>query len=334
MRSSVATMTFAALDSSTPRPLVIAHRGASGHRPEHTLEAYALAIEMGADYVEPDLVSTRDGVLVARHENEIGGTTDVATKFPGRRRTRVVDGDSVSGWFVEDFTLAEVRTLRARERLSQRNHAFDGQFGIPTFDEVLALVASKSRETRRTIGVYPETKHPSYFASIGLPLEVPLLKSLTQSGLNRKDAPVFVQSFEVENLRRLHKITTVRLIQLIDAGGGPADGGRGDTPRQYRDMLSVPALRAIAAYAYGIGVAKALVQPLTNGGALGTPTSLVADAHGAGLAVHVWTMRRDTAFLPAGYAGDATAEWRHFARLGVDGIFGDFPDDGVRARAR
>jgi glycerophosphoryl diester phosphodiesterase len=313
-------------------PLVIAHRGASGHRPEHTLEAYALAIEMGADYIEPDLVSTRDSVLVARHENEIGETTDAATKFPERMSTRTVDGRSITGWFVEDFTLAEVRSLRARERLPQRNHAFDGQFAVPTFDEVLTLVARKSRETGRTIGVYPETKHPSHFASIGLPLEAPLLKSLRQFGLDRKDAPVFVQSFEVGNLRRLHALTDVRLVQLIDASGGPADLQAGATPTRYRDLLSPAALRDIAGYANAIGAAKTLVQPVMPDGSLGMPTSLVADAHAAGLAVHVWTMRRDAMFLAAAYGGDAVAEWRRFAALGVDGIFGDFPDDGVRAR--
>nr|MCU0619509.1 glycerophosphodiester phosphodiesterase [Gemmatimonadaceae bacterium] len=217
--------------TGAPLPVVIAHRGASGHRPEHTIAAYTLAVRMGADYIEPDLVSTKDGVLVCRHENEIGGTTDVATRFPDRRRTQVIDGDTVSGWFTEDFTLAELRTLRAKERLASRSHAHDFAEGVPTFDEVLALAARLGRERGRAVGVYPETKHPTHFARIGLALEPALVRSLRAAGLDRRDAPVFVQSFERTNLVALRRMTAVRLIQLMAGPGGPP----GDTLR-YADM--------------------------------------------------------------------------------------------------
>jgi glycerophosphoryl diester phosphodiesterase len=297
------------------RPLVIAHRGASGYRPEHTLEAYRLAVEMGADYIEPDLVSTKDGVLIARHENEIGGTTDVATKFPDRKQTKSVDGDGLTGWFAEDFTLAEIKTLRARERLAARSHAYDGQFSVATFDEVIALAQTMGRERGRPVGIYPETKHPTYFRSIGLPLEPRLLASLQKAGWDRRDAPVFIQSFESGNLRELRGQTTVKLIQLVSDA----------------KLVAGDALAAIAKYADGIGPEKRLVLPVSRDGAIGTPTDLVARAHALGLLVHVWTLRMDPEFLPAGYKGDAAAEFRQFRALGVDGMFTDFADVGVRA---
>lgn len=321
-----APVTHRPMSESTP--LIIAHRGASGHLPEHTLEAYDLAITMGADYIEPDVVSTRDGVLVTRHENEIGGTTDVGTRFPARRRSAVVDGDTVTGWFVEDFTLDELRTLRAVERLPGRSHANDGKFLVPTLDEVLGLVRRRERETGRTIGVYPETKHPSYFRAIGLPLEDALLATLARHGFRSREDAVFIQSFEVGNLRALHQRTTIRLIQLVN------DDGRiphADDGRRYAELLTPAGLREVATYAFGIGPAKALVQPVARDGSLGTPTTLVSDAHTAGLAVHVWTLRSDPGILPRAYGGDPTAEWHRFRSLGVDGIFGDFPDAGVQA---
>jgi glycerophosphoryl diester phosphodiesterase len=316
------------------RPIVIAHRGASGHRPEHTLAAYSLAIDMGADFIEPDLVSTKDSVLVARHEHEIGGTTDVAVKFPDRRTTRTIDGRQVTGWFTEDFTLAELRTLRAVERLPFRSHAYDGREPIPTFEEVLDLVERRSRETGRRIGVYPETKHPSYFRSISRPLEDPLLAALARRGWTTSDAPVFIQSFEVTNLRAMRPRTGVRLVQLLAATGGPTDARAADVPATYAEMVTPAGLARIARYANAVGVEKSLVLPIDGAGRRGTPTSLVADAHRAGLALHVWTLRSDEAFLPKAYAGDAAAEWRAFAALGVDGIFGDFPDVGVKALGR
>ena len=291
-------------------PIVIAHRGASGYRPEHALEAYTLAIDMGADVIEPDLVCTKDGVLVARHENEIGGTTDVADKFAGRKTTKTIDGSSVTGWFTEDFTLAELKTLRARERLEMRSHAYDGQFPIPTFDEVLDLAAARSRDAGRAIGVYPETKHPAYFRSIGLPLEDRLLAALQRHGLTQKTSPVFVQSFEASSLQYLRPFTAVRLVLLA----------------QHAVDITPDKLREIAIYADGVGVEKKLILPVDVDGGVGPATRLVRDAHAAGLFVHVWTLRREPQFLPARYAGDLAAEARAFVATGVDGIFSDFPD--------
>ena len=299
------------------RPVVIAHRGASGHRPEHTVAAYTLAVQMGADFIEPDLVSTKDGVLVARHENEIGGTTDVAQKFPDRKTRKIVDGDTLTGWFTEDFTLAELRTLRAKERLAFRSHAYDGQYTIPTFDEVLALADSLGRARGRVVGVYPETKHPTYHRSIGLPLEERLLAALKAHGLDGRDAPVFIQSFEDGNLRTLRGQTRVKLVYLTS------------TP------LSADRLRDIATFADGVGVNQRLV---VGADSAAVPTTLIRDAHAAGLAVHVWTTRSEPVFLAKRYGGDAVAEVRELVRLGADGIFGDFPDvvvEGVRgARLR
>ena len=306
-----------ALAAASSGPLVIAHRGASGYRPEHTLESYRLAVEMGADFIEPDLVSTKDGVLIARHENEIGSTTDVANRFPDRKRTKTIDGQSLTGWFTEDFTLAEIKTLRARERLAFRSHAYDGQFAIPTFDEVLDLAQRMGDARKRPVGVYPETKHPTYFRGISLPLEERLLEALQRHGWNDRAAPVFIQSFEQGNLRELRKKTTVRLIQLVN------------TPA----MIEGEGLKAIAAYADGIGPEKRLVIPVNADGSLAPPTDLVARAHAVNLLVHVWTVRPEKDFLPAGYHGNVAAEFEALRRLGVDGVFTDFPDLGVKAYA-
>jgi len=306
---------LSALAAASSGPLVIAHRGASGYRPEHTLESYRLAVEMGADFIEPDLVSTKDGVLIARHENEIGSTTDVANRFLDRKRTKTIDGQSLTGWFTEDFTLAEIKTLRARERLAFRSHAYDGQFAIPTFDEVLDLAQRLGDARKRPVGVYPETKHPTYFRGISLPLEERLLEALQRHGWNDRAAPVFIQSFEQGNLRELRKKTTVRLIQLVN------------TPA----MIEGEGLKAIAAYADGIGPEKRLVIPVNADGSLAAPTDLVARAHALNLLVHVWTVRTEKDFLPAGYHGNVAAEFEALRRLGVDGVFTDFPDLGVKA---
>ena len=335
MTLAAAAVPAPVLADESPRPLVIAHRGASGDRPEHTLAAYALAIDQGADFIEPDLVMTKDGVLVARHENEISGTTDVAAKpeFAARRTTKTIDVQAVSGWFTEDFTLAELKTLRARERLPamrKGNTAYDGQFDVPTFDEVIALAKA------RRVGVYPEIKHGQYFASINLCLEAPLLAALTKVGWTNKGHPVFIQSFEVANLQRLRKKTKLRLIQLMAASGGPAD-----RPGTIYAAMATPAgLAAIARYADGIGVEKALVVPRDASGESAKPTTLIADAHRAGLKVHAWTFRAENAFLPAELRrgtdaaahGDLATELRTFYALGIDGVFSDHPSITVISR--
>ena len=326
--------------TAAAKPIVIAHRGASGERPEHTLAAYALAIEQGADFIEPDLVLTKDGVLVARHENEISETTDVAdrSEFAARKATKVIDGESFTGWFTEDFTLAELKMLRAKERLPQlrgANTAYDGKYEIPTFDEVLALARDEGKKRGRVIGVYPETKHPSYFAGIGLPHLEPLLAALDRFGHRDAGAPVFIQSFEIGNLIELRGRTKLRLIQLMADAGGPPDR----PAIAYADMAKPDGLKQIAVYANGIGVAKAMVIPRDGGGRLAAPTSLVADAHKAGLKVHVWTFRRENYFLPAEYrsgpdprsAGDLAAEIRAFLATGIDGLFSDNVTEAVAA---
>lgn len=317
--------------------IVIAHRGASGERPEHTIAAYARAIEQGADFIEPDLVLTKDGVLVARHENEISETTDVSAKpeFAARKATKSIDGQPMTGWFTEDFTLAELKTLRAKERLPQlrkANMAYDGQFEVPTFEEILELAKA------RGVGVYPETKHPSYFAALGLPHEGPLLALLAKYGHTDKTAPIFIQSFEVENLRALRGKTKLRLIQLMDEKGSPAD--RADLT--YPAMATAEGLKIVATYADGVGPNKALVIPRTLIGNLGEATSLVADAHKLGLAVHPWTFRRENYFLPLGAKsginpaahGDLDSEIRAFLDAGVDGVFSDNPAQAVAAVKR
>lgn len=318
-----------------PTPIVIAHRGASGSRPEHTLAAYELAIDQGADFIEPDLVPTKDDVLVARHENAIAETTDVAShpEFADRRTTKTIDGRPISGWFVEDFTLAELKTLRARERLPQLragNAAYDGKFEIPTLAEIIALAKRRTQETGRTIGIYPETKHPTYFARIGHPTDAPLVAELRKAGWDSAAAPVFIQSFEVNNLRHLHTITSVRLIQLMAGEGGPADGA---VP-SYAAMLTPAGLKQVATYAYGLGPDKG---QLWQGDA---PTSLVADAHAAGLKVHPWTYRAENVFLPTRFRrggdpathGDVAGEIRAAIGLGIDGFFTDYPLIGVETR--
>lgn len=349
-------------------PLLIAHRGASGYVPEHTLAAYWLAIEQGADYVEPDLVITKDGVLVARHENAIAllnadgslreATTDVADRpeFASRKTTKTIDGVALTGWFTEDFTLAELKTLRARERLPAlrtANTRFDNMFEVPTLNEVLDLVRQANERRRqqalsrgglkallkvKPIGVYPETKHSSYFASIKLPLEEPLLRTLARHGYHHKGDPVIIQSFEVANLKALSRKTSLRLAQLLSNGGQPYDFTVAGDRRTYADLATPAGLKEIASYADGIGAHTALMIPLV-GGRLGTPTTLVRDAHAAGLTVHGWTFRAENQFLPnefdssanAGEWGDLAGQILAFLRLGLDGIFTDHPFLGRQA---
>lgn len=330
-------------ESADHKVLIIAHRGASGERPEHTLAAYERAIDQGADYVEPDLVLTKDGVLVARHENAIADTTNVADhpEFAERKVTKIIDGEELTGWFTEDFTLAELRTLRARERLPElrgESARFDGFFQVPTFDEIIALVRAKQIETGRTIGIYPETKHPSHFENLGLSFDTPLLKALNDAGYSDANAPIFIQSFEIGNLQRLNALTDVRLIQLIRVAPNPADY----LDMDYRMMTSASGLADIARYADGIGVQKTLVLPRGDDDASTAATSLVADAHKAGLDVHVWTVRRENVFLPKEYrcgeepqmAGDMAGEVRAFVEAGVDGLFTDNTRETVAALGR
>lgn len=321
-------------------PLIIAHRGASAERPEHTLAAYERAIEQGADFIEPDLVPTKDHQLVARHENEISGTTDVSSRpeFAGRKTTKTIDGETVTGWFTEDFTLAELKTLRAKERLPQLrpdNAAYDGQFEIPTLAEVIALAKSASARTGRVIGIYPETKHPSYFRQLGLAIEPVLLNELAAAGWNTAAAPVFIQSFEIDNLKALKGQTRVRLIQLMAPSGRSADG------HDYAALATAEGLKGVAAYAFGIGPEKSMIIPRDASGKLGSPTNLVADAHAAGLNVHPWTFRPENFFVPADLKagadprgrGDVEAEIRAYLATGIDGLFSDSTAAAVRALA-
>jgi glycerophosphoryl diester phosphodiesterase len=331
------------------KSLLIGHRGASGYVPEHTLVSYFLAIQQGADYAEPDLVMTKDGVLVARHENEIGGTTDVGTRkeFARRKTVKTIDGTAVEGWFTEDFTLAELKTVRARERIAEirpSNARFDGQFEIPTFDEILAMIRAQD-EQRATaarklglpkparIGVYPETKHPTYFDKCGLRMDRPLLQALARHGYEGRNAPVFIQSFEVGNLQRLRKRTKVPMVQLIEATGAPYDFVASGDSRTYADLISPAGLASVAEYANAIGPDKSLVIPRDASGALGAPTSLVGDAHAVGLGVHPWTFRAENYFLPTNLRssaeptqiGDLAAELQAYIEVGIDGFFTDHP---------
>ncbi|TQN07823.1 glycerophosphoryl diester phosphodiesterase [Acidovorax temperans] len=350
-------------------PLVIGHRGASGYRPDHTLESYKLAIDMGADFIEPDLVATKDGVLVARHEPNITGTTDVATRpeFASRKTTKNVDGVNEEGWFVSDFTLAELKTLRAVQPLSDRDQSFNGKFQIPTFEEVLDLAKAEGTKAGRTVGVYPETKHPTYHAKLGLPLEDRLLAVLSKYGYTTKASPVIVQSFEVSNLKYLRTKTQVRLVQLVDANDVNADGSMdltapydkpydfavaGDS-RTFASLLTPAGLKEIKTYADGIGPWKPYLIPskqvdankdgkpddLNGDGKIDErdrvmmpATSVVKDAHAAGLFVHAYTFRNEAKRLASDFKGDPKAEYKLFFNLGVDGVFSDFTDTAKAAR--
>lgn len=334
--------------AKTKHPIVIAHRGASAERPEHSLAAYERAIDLGADFIEPDLVMTEDRVLVARHENEISGTTDVADRpeFADRRATKYIDGEAVTGWFTEDFSLAELKTLRVKERLPHLrpgNTAYDGQEAIPTLQEIIDLVRRKERELGRIIGIYPETKHPTYFYSIGMPMELELVRVLHRNGYTGRSAPVFIQSFEVHNLKQLRTLTELPLVQLMLASSAPYDFIEAGDKRTYADMATPEGLKEIATYADAIGVQKELVVPRTAEGDLAEPSRLVANAHAAGLTVHAWTFRSENFFLPRRWRsnqlnpagrGDAEAELEYFIRLGLDGVFADDTAIAVRVRDR
>ena len=354
-------------------PLVIGHRGASGYLPEHTLESYALAIELGADYIEPDLVMTQDGHLIARHEPNIIATTDVSTRpeFKDRKRTAIVDGVAEVGWFASDFKLAEIKTLRAVQAFADRPQQFNGHFAIPTLEEVIDLAKRKSHEKGRTIGIYPETKHPTYHKDLGLPLEPRLVKILQAAGLDRRDASVIIQSFEQSNLQELRRMTKVRLVQLVDANDVNPDGSLDftapfDRPydwtisgnatllaRTFAFFTTDAGLAEIKSYADGIGpwkryIVSTEVADLNEDGVIGDengdgvvneadrrrlpPTDLVARAHAHGLLIHTWTFRNEQHRLVADYAGNPVNEYLQFYRLGVDGVFADFPDTAAAAR--
>lgn len=341
---------------TSTRPIVIGHRGACGYVPEHTLASYFIAIQQGADFVEPDLVMTKDAVLIARHENEIGGTTNVADhlEFAPRRKTKVIDGAAVEGWFTEDFTLKELKTLRSRERIADLrpdNMRFDGQFEITTLDEILALVRGvESQRAARAellglpvpapIGVYTETKHPTYFSKLGLAMEEPLIAALARWGFAEPPAPVFLQSFEVANLIALSALTDLPIVQLVEASGQPYDFKLSGDARSYADLMTPAGLAGIARYAHAIGVDKTLIIPRNADESLGRPTALVADAHAQDLLVHGWTFRAENYFLPRKFRsssararrGNLAAELDAYLATGMDGFFTDQPDLGVRAR--
>lgn len=314
-------------------PLIIAHRGASGYRPEHTLEAYKLAIEMGADFIEPDLVMSKDKILVARHENEISETTDAAEKFPARKKTKTIDGQEITGWFTEDFTLKELKTLRAKERLEFRDQSYNGKFEVPTFDEILVFLKSESKKHKRVIGVYPEAKHPSYFASIGLPMENAVVEALKKHDLNHDKAAVYIQAFELDILKKLKALTPVNLVFLYGSPKeSPYDFVLAKDKRTFADLTKPLALKELSKTIHGIGPHKSYIIPTNSFGERLKPTTLVADAHAAGLVVHPYTFRKEEIFLPATYKGDAHAEYLEFFQQGVDGVFSDFTDQAVHAK--
>jgi glycerophosphoryl diester phosphodiesterase len=350
------------------KALVVGHRGASGYLPEHTIEAYKLAIEQGADFIEPDLVATKDGVLIARHEPMLGGTTDVSTKaeFAGRKTTRKVDGVDTADWFAGDFTLAEIKTLRAKQAMADRDQSHNGRYLVPTLQEVIDLAKAESARTGRTIGIYPETKHPVFHAAIGLALEDRLLEQLKAAGWTEKSSPVIIQSFETANLKYLRSKTQLRLVQLVDADDVDKDGGivlaapfdkpydfvvTGDK-RTFKDLVTAEGLKEIKTYADGVGPWKPYLlagkqtigadgkpQDLNGDGKIDeqdrvliAPTSVVKDAHAAGLFVHTWTFRSEPKRLASSFKGDPGAEYKAFFNLGVDGLFSDFPDHAVKAR--
>jgi glycerophosphoryl diester phosphodiesterase len=357
----------------TRTPIIIGHRGASGYLPEHTLEGYALAIELGADFIEPDLVMTKDGHLIARHEPNIINTTDVRNhpEFASRRRTAMIDGVEDEGWFASDFTLAEIKTLRAVQAFGERPQQFNGRFEIPTLEEIIDLAKRKSAEKGRTIGIYPETKHPTYHRSIGLPLEAKLVRALRAAGWDRRDAPVFIQSFEQSNLKELRRMTRIRLVQLVDANDVNPDGTLDftrpfDRPfdwtasgnptllaRRFDFFVTDEGLREIRTYADGIGPWKRYIVStaaivLNSDGKVGDangdgrvdeadlkllpPTTLIQRAHAQGLLVHTWTFRNEQRRLASDYQGNPVNEYLQFYDLGIDGVFSDFADTALAAR--
>ncbi|MEU3101459.1 glycerophosphodiester phosphodiesterase [Streptomyces griseoflavus] len=330
-----------------PVPTIIGHRGASGYRPEHTLGAYQLALDMGADIVEAgDLVPTRDGHIVCRHEPEIGGTTDVADhpEFAGRRTTKTLDGVPVTGWFTEDFTLAELKRLRAVERVPANrphNTLYDGRWEIPTFEEVLRWQDEQTRRRGKQVWIYPETKHPTYFRKLGLGLEERVAKILRRHNKHRENSPVILQSFEPTGVQRLSRLVGNPLVVLLSgANSRPWDFVESGDPRTVADLVTPAGLKEIASYAQGIGPTLDLVVPRDADGRLTRPTALVRDAHRAGLILHPYTLRNENPFLPAEFRrgtdpdayGDVFGAYRAYFATGIDGVFTDHPDTGLLAR--
>ena len=320
-----------AVDGSE-KVLIIGHRGASGYRPDHTLASYQLAIDQGADFVEADLVITKDGVLVCRHDCDLGPSTDVAVRFPDRRRKVTIDGDVVDGWMAHDFTLAEIKTLRARQPLGFRDKSFDGKFEVPTFEEQLELVKSANSKRTQPIGIIPEIKHSTYHAGLGLAIEDRLLALLSKYGYTTHESPCVIQSFEVENLKALSKRTRVRLLQLI---GEPKDipgdilarGGK----TTYSDILSADGLAEVARYAWAIGPSKTNVLPVGKDGGLAGVAPWLADAKRAGLKLIVYTFRNEPRYLAKDYGSDPLKEYERWFSIGVDAVFTDFPDTACDA---
>ncbi len=351
------------------QPLVIGHRGSPGYLPDHTIEGYTKAIEMGVDFIEPDLVSTKDGVLVARHEPMLSGTTDVSERpeFADRKKTRKIDGFDVSDWFACDFTLAEIKTLKAKQPFADRDQNYNGKFAIPTLDEVIALAKAKSVETGRTIGIYPEIKHSTFHSAMGLAIEDRLLERLKKEGWTEKNSPAIIQSFEVANLKYLRGRTNLRLVQLVDAEDVDKDGNivlvapleqpydfvvTGDK-RTFKDLVTKEGLTEIKTYADGVAPWKPYLlagiqvdkdadgkpDDLNGDGktderdrVLGKATDVVKNAHELGLFVHTWTFRSEPKRLNSAFKDDPTAEYRAYFDLGVDGVFSDYPDHAVKAR--
>ena len=347
------------MKSQVPVPLVIAHRGASGYLPDHTLEAYALAIDQGADYIETDLVATKDGHLIARHEPNLIATTNVAgcSAFAGRKHKANIDGMDEEGFFASDFTLAEIKTLGAVQLFAERDQSLNGRFKVPTFEEIIELAKRKSHEKNRTIGIYPESKHPTYHRGLGLALEDRLIAALKAAEWQRRDAPVFIQSFEPSSLRYMRERIQVKLVQLVMASGVSADGALEFNPpyarpfdwtvsgevRTFRDLVTPQGLVEIKTYAEGVGLWKSLlVSSATQASGVAAyneanrtllPSSqLIDDAHRAGLLVHAWTFRNEQHRLAADYRGNPINEYLKFYQLGVDGVFSDFSDTAVEAR--
>ncbi|MFI6090152.1 glycerophosphodiester phosphodiesterase [Streptomyces sp. NPDC051218] len=329
-----------------PVPTVVAHRGASGYRPEHTLGSYQLALDMGAHVIEQDIVPTKDGHLVCRHENDITATTDVAAhpEFASRRTTKSVDGVSLTGWFTEDFTLAELKTLRAKERIPgtrQRNTLYDGRWEVPTLEEVFRWADKEGRERGKRVWLHIETKHPTYFRKLGLGLEEPLAKLLRKYGRHKKSSPNFLQSFEPSSIQRLNKLVDPPLVVLLSgASSRPWDFVEAGDPRTVADLIKPEGLKWMASFAQGIGPTLDLIIPKKPDGSLGTPTTLVKDAHKAGLILHPYTMRNENTFLPTNFKkgtdpnayGDAFGAFKTYFETGIDGIFSDNCDTALLAR--